>query len=83
MFCMGMYYCFCIKLKELVNEMCGGKIVFLLEGGYDLVGLSEGVADFFRVFLGDVLMDVGEIFGLRDEFDDKVWNVFIEVKVMY
>ena len=79
----GTYHRLCTKLKELANEMCGGKIVFLLEGGYDLVGLSEGVADSFRALLGDASTDVGEIPGLRDEPDDKVRNVLTEVKAMH
>jgi hypothetical protein len=38
--------CFCVRnpgarVKELADELCGGKCVFLLEGGYDLMGLSE------------------------------------------
>ena len=27
------------------EELCDGKIVFLLEGGYDLTGLPEGVKE--------------------------------------
>jgi acetoin utilization deacetylase AcuC-like enzyme len=63
--------------------MCGGKIVFLLEGGYDLTGLSEGVADSFRALLGDVSTDVGDIPGLRDEPEDKVRKILNEVKALH
>lgn len=79
----GTYHRLCTKLKELANEMCGGKIVFLLEGGYDLTGLSEGVADSFRALLGDVSTDVGDIPGLRDEPTDKVRKVLNEVKALH
>ncbi len=30
-------------LKELSNELCGGRLAFVLEGGYDPDGLSSGV----------------------------------------
>jgi len=42
------------RLIELANELCSGRIVFCLEGGYDLYGLSEGTAAVLRV-LGDNL----------------------------
>ena len=32
------------KLREVANECCGGRIVSMLEGGYDRDGLAEGVA---------------------------------------
>lgn len=34
--------------RDWAQEMCGGKIVFVLEGGYDLQGLSESVAAILR-----------------------------------
>jgi acetoin utilization deacetylase AcuC-like enzyme len=40
-------------LVELARELCEGRLVVLLEGGYDLGVLSEGVAATFRVLLGD------------------------------
>ncbi len=79
----GTYHRLCSKLKEMANELCGGRIVFLLEGGYDLVGLSEGVSDSFRALLGDASTDVGDIPGLRDEPEDKVRKVLEEVKALH
>ena len=32
------------KIVQLAEEVCGGKVVFCLEGGYDYQALSEGVA---------------------------------------
>jgi acetoin utilization deacetylase AcuC-like enzyme len=40
-------------LMELARELCGGRLVVALEGGYDLDVLSQGVAAVFRVLLGD------------------------------
>lgn len=76
----GTYHRLCAALKSMADELCGGKIVFLLEGGYDLIGLSEGVADSFRALLGERSTDIGDIPGLRDEPMDKVRRVIDECK---
>ncbi len=40
-------------LVSLAEELCGGRIVFTLEGGYHLDVLSHGVLNTFHVLLGD------------------------------
>jgi acetoin utilization deacetylase AcuC-like enzyme len=40
-------------LVELAGELCGGRIVFTLEGGYHLDVLSYGVLNTFHTLLGD------------------------------
>ena len=47
-------------LVALANELCEGKIVFTLEGGYDVEVLSQGVANSIRALLG------------RDDFTDSL-----------
>lgn len=47
-------------LVTAAKELCNGKIVFTLEGGYDLHVQQKGVANAFRVLLN------------KDEFDDPV-----------
>ncbi len=43
-------------LKELADELCSGRLVLTLEGGYDHQVLSQGVLDTFALLLGsDVL----------------------------
>ncbi len=44
------------KLVTLAQELCDSRIVFCLEGGYDLYGLSEGTAAVLRV-LGNKLKE--------------------------
>lgn len=39
------------RLREVAEEQCQGRFVAMLEGGYDLAALSEGVAAFVRVLL--------------------------------
>jgi acetoin utilization deacetylase AcuC-like enzyme len=39
-------------MQEIANKTCEGKIVFALEGGYDLDGLRDGVRSVLQVLLG-------------------------------
>ncbi|KAF6167179.1 hypothetical protein GIB67_029817 [Kingdonia uniflora] len=47
------YYMLASNIKQLARELCGGRCVFFLEGGYNLKSLSYSVADSFRAFLGE------------------------------
>ena len=80
----GTYHRLCARLKALADELCGGRCVFLLEGGYDLVGLSEGVTDSFRALLGDASGEAsGGVPGLGDEPVEKVRRVLAEAKATH
>ena len=50
------------NIKQLAKDLCGGRCIFFLEGGYNLSSLSYSVADSFRAFLGEP--------SLASEFDD-------------
>lgn len=41
------------ELMQLAERVCGGKIVFVMEGGYNLDALSYGVNNIARILLGD------------------------------
>jgi acetoin utilization deacetylase AcuC-like enzyme len=41
------------ELIRMADQICGGKIVFALEGGYNLEALGHGVANIARALLGD------------------------------
>ncbi len=41
------------ELVKMAGELCQGKIVFVLEGGYNLVSLSHGVLNVAKALLGD------------------------------
>lgn len=45
------------ELVRMAQTLCGGKIAFVLEGGYNLDSLSYGVANVARVLLGDAPVD--------------------------
>ncbi len=47
------YYWLCQSLVTLAGELCQGRIVFTLEGGYNLDVLAPGVGNAFRALLGD------------------------------
>ncbi|KAJ7515346.1 hypothetical protein O6H91_22G011200 [Diphasiastrum complanatum] len=52
-FTTGTYYRLSYEIKQLAQDLCGGRCVFFLEGGYDLKSLSYSVVDTFRAFLGE------------------------------
>jgi len=50
------------RLVELAEEHCGGKIVFVLEGGYDPVNVANGVGAVFSALAGSELeFDAGDV----------------------
>lgn len=46
------YHWLCQSLVDLADELCRGRIVFTLEGGYNLQVLAPGVGNTFRILLG-------------------------------
>jgi acetoin utilization deacetylase AcuC-like enzyme len=51
------YHWLARSLVDLAGELCAGRIVFTLEGGYNLQVLAPGVGNVFRVLLGQVEFD--------------------------
>lgn len=45
------------SLAETARDVCGGRVVFVLEGGYDLDVLAKGSAMLARMLLGDQAED--------------------------
>jgi len=60
-------------LVQLSDELCGGKLVMTLEGGYGLNGLAYGVIASFAAMLGDesVADPVGPARYAEKPFDEK------------
>ncbi|VFQ89988.1 unnamed protein product [Cuscuta campestris] len=52
-FTTGTYHWLASNIKQLAKDLCEGRCVFFLEGGYNLDSLSHSVADTFRGFLGE------------------------------
>jgi acetoin utilization deacetylase AcuC-like enzyme len=49
----GGYAAIARALKDLAEELCGGRLVFTLEGGYHLQALAYSILNTFAVLLGD------------------------------
>lgn len=52
-FTTGTYYMLASNIKQLARELCQGRCVFFLEGGYNLQSLSHSVVDTFRALIGE------------------------------
>jgi acetoin utilization deacetylase AcuC-like enzyme len=48
------------KLVDLAEGHCGGRIVFVLEGGYDPLNVAEGAAAVFAALTGNKFADPGD-----------------------
>lgn len=75
------YHKLASRIHEWATELCGGRVAFVLEGGYDLKALGESVANtFLGVLPGEVAVDKFDPALLRDEPIDKVRAVLDEAK---
>jgi acetoin utilization deacetylase AcuC-like enzyme len=68
-------------LGEIARESCNGRLVFLLEGGYDLGAVSQGVIATTRVLLGD--SDIQDPLGPSKRAEIDVSNYIEQLKGMH
>jgi acetoin utilization deacetylase AcuC-like enzyme len=47
------YYKFTERIFKIANKICNGKLIFILEGGYSLIGLPHCVLAVIRALLGE------------------------------
>ncbi len=66
------------RLIRYANELCAGKIVFVLEGGYDLDVLGYSVLNLVHALLGDA--DVLDPFGAAPRREVDISDLLIKVK---
>jgi len=60
-------------LKRIAETHCGGKVVFFLEGGYNLDGLVGGIRRVLEVLMNSSEVDMPEkITGLDERFTDYI-----------
>jgi acetoin utilization deacetylase AcuC-like enzyme len=71
----------CGELMSLAAEICQGRIVFTLEGGYNLDVLAPGVGNVFRLLLGDP--DVDDPIGISPWQEPDVSNLLAELKRLH
>lgn len=70
------------NIKQLAKDLCGGRCVFFLEGGYNLSSLSNSVAESFRAFLGErsLAAELDDPSYLHEEPLKKVKQIIEKVK---
>lgn len=51
------YHMLCQSLVELSEELCNGRCMFILEGGYDQASLAGAVCDSFNGILDGGILD--------------------------
>lgn len=81
-FTTGTYYMLASNIKQLAKDLCGGRCVFFLEGGYNLSSLSNSVAESFRAFLGErsLAAELDDPSYLHEEPLKKVKQIIEKVK---
>jgi acetoin utilization deacetylase AcuC-like enzyme len=45
------------ELKQMADELCGGRILFAMEGGYNLDAISHGMTNIARILIGEAPID--------------------------
>jgi len=75
------YAWICQTLVAAAQELCGGKIIFVLEGGYNLEVLAAGVANTFRALLGRD--DFVDPFGPTDRPEPDLTEYIAQVKQVH
>ena len=65
------------ELIKMAEELCGGRIVFLMEGGYDLTALSHGIRNIAHALLGeDMVSDpLGKVDAKEPEIDPLIERI--------
>jgi len=71
----------CRELLQMANELCGGKIVFVMEGGYDLQALGHGMRNIAHVLLGQD--HISDPYGLDSAKEPDVQPVLEEIKAIH
>jgi acetoin utilization deacetylase AcuC-like enzyme len=65
-------------LVALARDLCAGRIVFTLEGGYNLPALAHGVAATFRALLGDAEIPDPLDASPREDYDVNDARAYVE-----
>jgi len=68
-------------LVDLSEKLCKGKIVFTLEGGYNLEVLSNGVANSFKALLNRD--DFEDPFGKSPQRETEISELLLEIKKIH
>ncbi len=75
------YHWLCKSLIDLAAEICQGRIVFTLEGGYNLQVLAPGVGNTFRALMGNGTVD--DPLGISPWVEPDVSNLLHQLKLVH
>ena len=70
-------------LKDLADELCGGRVVFTLEGGYHLEALAYSVLNTFGVLLGDEAWQLVDPLGPSPSRERSVSDIIERVRQIH
>lgn len=76
----GGYTAIARALKDLADELCEGRLVFTLEGGYHLEALAYSVLNSFAVLLGDPKWQLVDPLGPSPRSERSVDDILARVK---
>lgn len=71
------------NIMDAAKDLCAGKCLFILEGGYHLEALGESVASTFSAILGSDPIDSVHRDWLREEPRDGISKILSEVKSIH
>ncbi|GAB4819942.1 hypothetical protein N2152v2_006988 [Parachlorella kessleri] len=78
------YHALASRLKALAGRLCGGRLVFLLEGGYQVDAVGESVAETFLALLGQPSREAGKAMVLpREEPLAEVKRLVRELRALH
>jgi acetoin utilization deacetylase AcuC-like enzyme len=79
----GGYAAIAQALKDLAEELCGGRVVFTLEGGYHLDALAYSVLNTFGVLLGDEAWQLVDPLGPSPSREQPVTEIVERVRQIH
>lgn len=69
------------ELKAMAKELCGGKIVFAMEGGYDVMALAHGMRNIAHVLLEED--EISDIYGKAGEIEPDVAPMIAQLQMLH
>jgi acetoin utilization deacetylase AcuC-like enzyme len=79
----GGYAAIAQALKELAEELCEGRLVFALEGGYHLEALAYSILNTFPVLLGDTEWQMVDPLGPSPRRERPVGDIVAQVQEVH
>jgi acetoin utilization deacetylase AcuC-like enzyme len=75
------YAYLCRELKAMAAELCGGKIVFAMEGGYDVMALAHGMRNIAHVLLEED--EISDIYGKAGEIEPDISPMIDQLQAIH